>query len=404
MHESISQEKKKAIVKGIILELHRGLSVEAAKERFDREIGDISAGEIAQIEQGLIDDGVTVDEIKKFCNVHALMFQNSLEQAVTEETSPSHPVYLFKLENREIEKITAALKNIFTPAADFEETKTQLKNRLEQLTGIVRHYERKEQLLFPFLEKKGFMGPSKVMWGKHNEIRDLLKNALKTIDGITPGDLSEYIKTAVEPLVEEVDGMIFKEENILFPASMEKLAAPEWVEILKESEEIGYVFIEAPQEIEAMIRELSSLPQDLPPQSVGGIDLPSGSFQLPELLYLLNTLPFDITFVDKDDTVKYFSQGKDRIFSRTKAIIGRKVQNCHPPQSVDVVLKILEAFKNGEKDSYSFWLNLKGKNVYIRYLALRDENRNYLGTVEITQDITAIKQIEGEKRLIDERD
>jgi DUF438 domain-containing protein len=136
----------------------------------------------------------------------------------------------------------------------------------------------------------------------------------------------------------------------------------------------------------------------------GKIELPTGTIKINELMPLLNTLPFDLTFVDNEDTVRYFSEGKDRIFSRTKSIIGRKVQNCHPPQSVDVVEKILKSFKDGTKDTYDFWLNLKGKLVYIRYYAVRDRARRYLGTVEITQDITAIQKITGEKRLLDERD
>jgi len=405
MHANLSQDKKQQIVKDIILDLHKGLTVEAAKDRFEQQIGGISATEIAQIEQGLINDGVSVDEIKKFCNVHALLFEASLDQTAAQETSPSHPVFLFKLENREIEKITAALKEFAAaPGNDFPATKKRLADGLEKLRGLNIHYERKEQLLFPFLEKQGFMGPSKVMWGKHNEIRDLLKGAITKLQSADSGKLPEYLQTTLNPLIEEINGMIFKEENILFPAAMEKLAPKDWVNILKESQDIGYVFIESPRETEEMIKELSAVLRDEPTVNADLIRLPTGDFRAPELLALLNTLPFDITFVDKDDTVRYFTQGTDRIFSRTKAVIGRKVQNCHPPQSVDVVLRILDSFKKGQKDSYAFWLNLKGKLVYIRYLALRDADGKYLGTVEITQDITGIKKIEGEKRLIDARD
>jgi len=134
------------------------------------------------------------------------------------------------------------------------------------------------------------------------------------------------------------------------------------------------------------------------------VSLPTGDLKLNELMSLLNTLPVDITFVDKDDTVRYFSDSKDRIFARTKAVIGRRVQNCHPPQSLDVVEKILTSFKDGKKDTYDFWIDRRGKLVYIRYLAIRDRQGKYLGTLEVTQDITGIKKLEGEKRLLDERD
>jgi hypothetical protein len=133
----------------------------------------------------------------------------------------------------------------------------------------------------------------------------------------------------------------------------------------------------------------------------GIISLPIGEINLKEILFLLNTLPVDITFVDKYDTVKYFSDNKNRIFVRTKSVIGRKVQNCHPPQSLDIVEKILKLFKEGKKDSVDFYINLKGRVIYIRYFAIRDENKNYLGTLEVTQDITDIKRIEGEKRLLE---
>ncbi|MBC7219824.1 MAG: DUF438 domain-containing protein, partial [Hadesarchaea archaeon] len=137
-------------------------------------------------------------------------------------------------------------------------------------------------------------------------------------------------------------------------------------------------------------------------KSDGIISLPTGDIRLNELVHILNTLPVDITFVDKDDVVKYYSETKDRIFVRTRAVIGRKVQNCHPPQSVHVVEKILRSFKEGRRDHADFWINLKGRLIYIRYFAVRDNNRNYLGTLEVTQDITEIKKIDGERRLLSE--
>jgi DUF438 domain-containing protein len=382
--ETINKEAKKQAMKDIILGLHWGLSAEAARDRFEREIGNVSSTEIAEIEQSLIDEGLSPDEIKKFCNVHALIFESALAKAGREETSPYHPVYLFKLENREIEKLVDSLKNAAAGAVP---------GLLARLKEIEKHYERKEQLLFPYLEKHGFMGPSKVMWGKDNEIRDMLRAAVTAPSG-----------EAVAGLAEEVLGMIFKEENILFPTALEKLSADEWVEILKESDEIGYTFIRKPAATDELVQKLQ---QTLCEEAVfkdGAIELPTGSLRLEEVLPLLNTLPIDITFVDSDDTVRYFSQGRHRVFSRTKSVIGRKVQNCHPPQSVDVVEKILRSFRDGAKDNYDFWLDLGGRFVYIRYFALRDGNGRYLGTMEVTQDITGIHALTGEKRLLDERD
>ncbi len=281
----------------------------------------------------------------------------------------------------------------------------KLEESLLTLKQVETHYERKELLLFPYLEKQGFMGPSKVMWGKDNEIRDLFKKAIDQLADVTgAAKLASFREDALNPLLEEVVGMIFKEESILFPTALEKLEAGDWVEILRESEDIGYVFIRKPEETAVLEKHLrDSLLEETLIQG-DNITLPTGTISLNELMHLFNTLPVDITFVGKDDTVRYFSTHQDRVFSRTKAIIGRKVQNCHPPQSVDIVEKILASFKDGTKDYCDFWLTLQGKFVYIRYFALRDSANQYLGTLEVTQDVTGIRKLEGEKRLLDERD
>ena len=401
---AMNKQAKKEVLKDIILKLHSGLTAEKAKERFEKEVGNISSTEIADLEQSLINEGLSPDEIKKFCNVHALIFQSALEKTPSGELFEAHPVNLFKLENREVENLTGSLKVIAAEKAGLPAVKSKLKETLLKLREIETHYNRKEQLLFPFLEKAGFMGPSKVMWGKDNEVRDLLKSALNGLESVSnQAELQDYARKALNPLIEEVDGMIFKEENILFPASLEKLAPADWVSILQESDDVGYVFITKPAETQALIKDLQAALSEEPVWQDGAISMPSGTIKPVELMALFNTLPVDLTFVDKDDTVRYFSEGKDRIFIRTRAVIGRKVQNCHPPQSVDVVEKILASFKDGSKDFYEFWINLRGKLVYIRYFAMRDKQRNYLGTLEVSQDVTGIKKLEGERRLLDER-
>ena len=400
------KEQKKEVIKDIILKLHDGLTLEQAKKKFEKEVGTITSSEIADIEQSLINEGMSVDEIKKFCNVHALLFESSLSKLVSNEESPGHPVSLFKLENREIEKFTKSLKELVINKDSYtlEAFRQELKKLLTELKGVELHYTRKEQLLFPFLERYGFMGPSKVMWGKDNEIRDLLKNSILKIEELsTKQQLESYIKKYISLLIEEVDGMIFKEENILFPTSQEKLSINDWVDILKESDEVGYAFIEKPEATSSLIAELRKAVVFEPEIKNGNtIVLPTGELKLKELMWILSSLPIDITFIDRDDTVKYFSDNKDRIFVRTRSVIGRKVQNCHPPQSVEIVEKILTAFKEGKRNYADFWINFKGKLIFIKYFAVRDEAANYLGTLEITMDITDLKSLEGEKRLIDE--
>ena len=407
MAEGIGKANKKEVMKDIIMKLHQGLSVEAAKRRFEEEIGEVTSTEIAEIEQSLMNEGISPEEIKKFCNVHALLFESTLEKSVSKEESPAHPVYLSKLDNREIEKITRRIKEIATGKEqdDLPQFKQKLKGLLAKLQNIETHYTWKEQVLFPYLEKAGFFGPSKVMWGKDDEIRELLRGCLSGLEKIKDKkDLDGYIQGSLKALVEEVEGMIFKEEKILFPTSVEKLPVRDWVEILKETEKVGYGFIEKPKETGLLIEELRRAVVEEPKAKEKGdlISLPTGEINLQELAGIFNTLPVDITFIDKDDAVKFFSEGPQRIFLRTKSILGRKVQNCHPPKSVHAVEEILKSFKEGRKNSADFWIHFQGKYVFIRYFALRDRQGNYLGTLEVSQDITGIQKLEGEKRLLDE--
>jgi PAS domain S-box-containing protein len=386
----ILKDKKREVVKNIIKRLNKDLTFEEAKELLLKEVGSITSYEIAEVEQSLINEGWSIDEIKKFCNVHALLFESTLKQKMV-ETSEFHPVNLFKLENRGIEKLTKTLKEL----NEIE----KIKDTLLQLKAIDIHYTRKEQLLFPFLEKAGFYGPSKVMWGKDNDIREMLKKAIENVDKV---ELTEFRKNYLNNLIEEIESMIFKEENILFPTSLEKLKPEDWVEILKQSNTIGYCFITPPSDLESMIEDLEKNIVETAVYKDGVIKFPSGELSLDELLNILNGLPIDISFVDKDEKVKYFSETKDRIFFRPRTIIGRDVRNCHPPQSVDKVEKIINDFKEKKRDVAEFWINFKGRFIHIRYFAIRNKLGEYLGTLEVTQDITNIKKLEGERRLLDE--
>ncbi|MEM2965212.1 MAG: DUF438 domain-containing protein [Candidatus Bathyarchaeia archaeon] len=400
------KRRKREVMKDIVLKLHQGLSAKEAKERFEREVGSISSLEIAELEQSLIDEGLSPEEVRRFCNVHALLFQSTLEKSVSKEESSAHPIYLFKLENREVEKVVGALRQLAQNIGRYDpaQVKEKIGELLRKLKEVNVHYTRKEQLLFPFLEKYGFYGPSKVMWGKDDEIRELMKKGLEGLDRVEEEvELEEYVKSILTPLLDEVEGMIFKEEKILFPTALEKLRVEDWVEILKESDDVGYAFIEKPKETTLLIEELKRAVTEEPAVKGELIQFPTGELSLKELLSILNTLPVDITFVDKDDTVRFFSDKQDRIFVRTKAVLGRKVQNCHPPKSLDIVERILQSFREGVRDSADFWINYKGRLVLIRYFAVRDREGKYLGTMEVIQDITKIKKLEGEKRLLDER-
>ena len=187
-----------------------------------------------------------------------------------------------------------------------------------------------------------------------------------------------------------------KEEEILFPMTMDKLTDADWYEIYRQTNEIGYCLYDPkitwnPEGIEAVSTARSD---------ENSVQLHSGSFTPEELLAVLNTLPIDITFVDKNDKVKYFSQGKERIFDRNRAILGRDVRMCHPPSSVQVVDQIIGDFKSGKADSTPFWIQMHGKFIHIEYFALRNEAGEYLGTLEVSQELTEKRSLVGEQRLL----
>ena len=395
------------LLKQIVMELHQGKSVEEVKAKFREAVKDISHEEVAAMEQALIDEGLPVEEIQKMCDVHAAIFKESLEKSPEPQMIPGHPVHTFFQENRALEDL---MRNEIKPriealksASSQEEDKIvlELLERYNLLMDIDKHYSRKENLIFPYIEKYGITAPPKVMWGVDDEIRGEIKDIIKDLRNYDTGARLNIIDKIAKNL-ERVQDMIFKEEKILFPMAVQNLTQDEWYEIYKESDEIGYCLVEPaakwePQNIN--LTEKANIVAD--PNTKGSIKFDTGILTPKQIELIFNHLPFDITFVDKDDIVRYFSAGPDRIFTRTKAVIGRSVQNCHPPASVHIVEKLVQDFKEGKKDVEEFWINMRGKMIHIRYFAVRDEKGEFIGTLEVTQDITKIRELQGEKRLVD---
>jgi DUF438 domain-containing protein len=250
------------------------------------------------------------------------------------------------------------------------------------------------------MEKYGITAPPKVMWGVDDEIRA----SIKDIRGkLTTGVINrEELGTKLEEVVNRVVEMIFKEENILFPMVLETLSEDEWLKIASASDEIGYTLVEPKAEWKPVRTnvEVKELEQGQELSNNGYVKFDAGILTPEEINAMLNTMPVDITFVDKDGLVKYFTQGKERIFPRPKTIIGREVSNCHPPASVHIVEKIVEDLKAGIKDHEDFWIKMGNKFVHIRYFAVRNEKGEFLGIMEFTQDIKPIQELQGEKRLM----
>ncbi|MBN2878838.1 MAG: DUF438 domain-containing protein [Clostridia bacterium] len=409
-----NREYRQQKLKELIMKLHDGASVEQVKEEFSILTKGVTASEITEMEQVLVDEGMPVSEIQRLCDVHSAVFRGSIDDIHKDDynhfgkSEDWHPLNVFKMENRAIEQILdEEIPNSLQGYANEKSAHTRkpLLFAVQKLSTIDKHYKRKENLIFPYMEKHGITAPPKVMWGVDDEIRELIKSALNKLQ--SDGEVS---KEELATITERVKEMIFKEENIMIPMIIEKFTTDEWVEIEGSSEEIGYTLIGEvgrwktdSNEIEKAAREKETgKASSASLNSSSQIEFDAGSLSAEELNAILNTVPIDMTFVGADNRVKYFTQGKERIFERPKTIIGREVKNCHPPKSVHIVEQIVEDLRSGKKDHEDFWIRMGGLFVYIRYFAVRNKLGEFMGTLEISQNIKPITELEGEKRLLSE--
>jgi hypothetical protein len=403
-------ENKKRMLKELIKQLHVGASPSEVKERFKQVLEGISPLEIAKIEQDLIKEGIPREEIQRLCDVHLAVFREQLEKQKPELPS-SHPINILMEEHKimlQLAEKLSTIANRVQPTSDIshvEHNIRHLKHIAEDFVDSEKHYLREENVLFPFLEKHGITEPPAMMWKEHNQIREekkRLHNIIENRNALSFQDFKKQLGETARSLGNLLSSHFFKENNILFPASLRVVTNEEWKEIRRGFDEIGYCCF-TPEHLTAIPKAEEA--EKRKPEAVlapeGLLRFETGTLSKEEVEAILNTLPVDITFVDKEDTVRYFNQSEERIFVRTKAVIGRKVQQCHPQKSIHIVNKILDSFKSGKKDVAEFWIQKGNRLVHIRYFPVRNRDGEYLGTMEVTQDITDIKKIEGEKRLLD---
>lgn len=409
-NQAYRQEQLKTLIK----RLHDGATVEEVKADFDKLTKGISPIEITEMEQALVNEGMPVEEIQRLCDVHASVFKGSIEDIHAEDGftlndfDEGHPIHTLKKENRVIEdlienKVLRYLSE-YTEQPSIER-ESNLVDAINKLATIDKHYSRKENLFFPYMEKYDITAPPQVMWGVDDEIRGKIKVVQSLLADSKP-QIPEINRT-VREVTEQVTEMIFKEEEIMVPMLLETFSVEEWVAIEKSSAEIGYTLLHAVKrwlpDVKALKKNQEEQKKNDEPSanSDDKINFDAGSLTPDEINSILNTLPLDMTFVGADDRVKYFTQGKERIFDRPLTIIGREVKNCHPPKSVHIVEQIVEDLKSGLKDNEDFWIKMGEMFVYIRYFAVRNKAGEFLGTLEITQNIKPIVELEGEKRLRD---
>lgn len=405
MSELINNSKfREEKLKELIKSLHDGKTVDEVKGEFDKHFGDVSTTEISQIEQTLVKEGLPIEEVQRLCDVHASVFKGSIADIhSTKDYSKilGHPVNVYVEENKAVTSlIEDEIKPLLTSLVAKFNNNTLLHLRIayDRLLEIDNHYQRKEYSFFPFLEKHDITAPPKVMWGVDDEIRAELKEVVEIL-GSKVLDV-KLLEEKANAINQKIIDMVFKEDNILLPLMEETLNLYEWIQIDEQSVEFGYTLVKpkrswkvgSPDEVKEK-DEIKTVD--------GEIAFDAGSLTPEEINSILNTVPLDMTFVDVNDKVKYFTQGKERIFVRPLTVIGRDVALCHPPASVHVVEKIVNSFKSGEKDHEDFWIQAKDKFIHIRYFAVRDKEGKYLGVLEVSQDIKPLRDLEDEKRILD---
>ena len=321
------------------------------------------------------------------------------------ELAPAgHPIHTLMEEHRILQDQAARLFSLaqsLSGKADHAAAKAEIieaERIIDLFKNAQSHYQREENVLFPLLEKAGFVGPPQAMWAEHEQIRGIEKNLFQLMDktnSLSYKDFAAQLRNLAGQQAQMLQNHFFKENNILFPHAMELLKSADWEETIREFGRIGY----SPFTPEAD-RLGAPSPAQAPGAEAGGlIKFLTGSLSKTTLEAIFQTLPVELTFVDKDDTFVFFSHMHGAIFTRSTATLGTRVQNCHPPKSLHLVNKILEEFKAGTRNVAEFWINFQGKIVHIRYFAVRDPQGQYLGSLEVTQDITELQKIKGEKRL-----
>jgi len=395
--------QKKAALKELIRNLHQGADPQRAKKEAAGLLKSLTPAEIAEIEGELIQEGTPREEMERLCDVHLAVFQEALERERPREEM-EHPIQILMAEHQLLLELAAKLEGTVVEISRAA-TQSAAARAIQELKDIAQdfrasenHYLREENVLFPYLEKHGVVEPPIIMWREHDRIRQLKKglySAAADAERMTPHELSEHLRDVAEQLAATLESHFYKENNILFPAAQQLLSAEEWAETVRQFGQIGYWKV-----LPSSLTAPSGPPEAGPDTAADGeIPFAVGSLPVEALEPILNVLPVDLTFVDDKDTVRYFSQTRERVFPRTAAIIGRKVQQCHPEKSVHVVNQILDDFRNNRRDSAEFWIQSGGHFIVIRYYAVRRDGR-YLGCLEVTQDATGIRALEGERRLL----
>ena len=400
VQDTVQDSERVEQLKGFLKRLGTGEELGAVREDFVSQFAHVEASEIMKAEQGLMREGTPLAEVQQLCDLHSALFHGSTiheqmdaehakveavleaqeksQSVVTLVETVGHPLNRLTEENKALDALIEAFK---VKVAN----KTATVDDVNEIRQVSIHYAKKGDLLYPHLKiAYDISGPSMVMWTVDGDIRDgfgRLARA-KSIDDAWYEEFDGLLTRAQE--------MIYKEQNILFPICAENFSTEEWYQIYKDTEQYEEIF---GVERVAWAEAESALAAKAAPTNGDSntIALIGGSLTLEQLDAMLNTMPMEITFVDHVDINRYFNDG-EKVFKRPTTAIGRDVFSCHPPKVEPIVRGIIESFRNGERDNVAVWLEKVGRPFYVNYMAVRDQNNNYLGTLELVQDMQFAKE------------
>jgi len=394
----LQNESNAALLDRVIRTMCEDGDTHKAVEEFIANCNFLTKDDVSTVFYDLGQHGYEFQENSEVINFYHEVIEDKIAAGVIQQYAPGHPAAVYLEENRLLRSLFNQINKL-----DPEQDHHQFKSVFDKICKVELHYARKENQLFPCLEKHGWDSPSKNMWAFHDDIRALIKEV-----GIALKESNfNLVKQKLPNLLAEMSHLIGVEEQRLIPNAMSMLKEDEWKDMYIGDEEIGWMLDEKPAAYPERKEEEYVHPSKLKKPSDSSLDTDDKyhfdeGYMTPEQVNLLfKTMPLDITYVDENDRVVFYNRGEDRLFPRSKNVIGREVRYCHPPKSVDSVLRILEEFRNGTQDVADFRIFVKGRFILIRYFAVRDNDGTYRGVMEMSQDITDVKTMEGEQRLLD---
>ena len=378
--------------------MYRGENGKELYQEYLSDIRQVTPQDIFLVENEQLKMGLTPKEMLMVVDKLLNVFHKSLVDYPWIKPEADSFLFVMMEENQGLLSVLDEFKAL-VKRQDYQKDRTLVLEYLERLLEYNRHLLKLENILFPYMEKtmERFEG-LKIMWSLHDRVREDLKQLIAKVKS---GELDGQTMNAdIGFLFFELHGLVHKQELIMFPSATEVLNEADFHQMLIQSFDYGFSFIEVPEKPLGQQGGKIDLEAGLPVDGV--IQMETGTMTVEQMECMVNTLPVDITFVNADDKVAFFSRPEERFFPRSVAIIGRDVRNCHPPERVDIVEQILKDFKGGKKNRQSFWIQMKGMFILIQYFSVRNSQGKYLGTLEVSQEISGLRSLEGEKRLLND--